>query len=135
MAMFGDLGKAFHKVIRNPVFQVVFPVVAIANIAAEKVVAGVAKRENFVSSPGRPAESAREVGGTRAEYSPYGSDYGPNMPYGGYSFGGGQWDSLTGLESYSPMLAPAYFQGAETFPGESSPVTSWEALLAHSLSR
>mgnify|MGYP003407818148 CR=1 FL=1 len=34
MAFLGDFGKTFHKVIRNPVFQAVFPPDALAQFQA-----------------------------------------------------------------------------------------------------
>jgi len=132
MAFLGSLGKVFHDVVHNPVFQAVFPVVAIANLAAEKVISRAVDRPNFVST-GKPVSSAREIGGARVEYAPYGSNYGPEMPFSGYSFGGGAWDSSMGLETRWQTWEPPTFQAVWTqgqnLVGEDSQAISWEDSL------
>ena len=134
MAFLGDFGKTFHKVIRNPVFQAVFPVVAIANIAAEKVASAALQRPSFAE--GKPAQTAREVGGARTEFAPQGFNYGPDMPYGGYQFGGGgAWDFSTGSETSWQTWEPLSFPAEETSAGVNSQATSWEGFLRTSLSQ
>lgn len=51
MALFGDVGKFFHDVIRNPVVQIVFPVAAVANLAAEAAASKALGRADFATPP------------------------------------------------------------------------------------
>lgn len=131
MAFLGSVGKFFHKIHREPAFQVIFPGAALSNIAAEKFVSRLADRPSFAET-GKPAITAREVGGSRSEYTQYGYQYGPEMPFSGYSFGGGAWDSSMGLgissETWGPLTSQEGWR-VETSPGVDSQGMSWEDLL------
>jgi hypothetical protein len=133
MALFGSIGKAFERVISNPVVQVLFPPFALANLGALKGIAALTS----VASPHAPTpsqvshadqthvffEQTPQAGNIPQAYAPsssYGGYQDPfaNQPYGGPS----SWD----YSIPSPTALTTRYQTSPVAQG----LRTWEDLTA-----
>lgn len=100
MAFLGGFGKTIDKVLHNPIFETVFPVVAVGNILAKTVSQRlVGAAEHYLSNA--PADHTLTTNDPRLSMYPY-ALLPQTQPQGGY----GSWDYSTQSQAFS--IPPAY---------------------------
>ncbi len=115
--IFKKAGKAFEKVIHNPVVQTVFPVFALANVVAS----GVIQKEwhQLTDHAGAPSNVRQSENVNPFQQGPpqiiefpqpYAPSYGSFQdPYYNPNFqGGSPWDSSTQFQVFSTPQSPTY---------------------------
>ncbi|MFI5176718.1 MAG: hypothetical protein ACHQKY_17800 [Terriglobia bacterium] len=118
MAIFGDIGKAFQSVIKNPVVEAIFPVAAFGNQIALTAIHDIAltashKIAQFESNAPTPQQDQH------LQQLNYPFAFLPQQYPQGY--GGSTWDSSTPSQDYSTPQPTLQAQEG----GYSTPPRSW----------